>query len=566
MSAASAIARAKVRMFLHEVASVRTQSKLKVAVIAVFATCLWLGAYGFFHEGFEWLIRFGGEAKSDPLKVGDIIMARMLGVLTLSVFFMLIFSNVLVAFATLYRAREVTFLLQAPLTFRAFFVARFWECVAFSSWALGYLGSPLILAYGQTSEASGWFYVSAVVFFVPFVVAPASIGCMITMILARVFPRQRTRVLIGLSAISVGLLFLYLRSVLDTSRLSEDVVLAAVMDATAGTQSPFLPSYWAVRGVLAAAEHDLGECAFQFLLLLSSAVFGVWLAAELAARIYYQGFSSLAGGDKTRIRPLGKGVLGRLDWFCGWLPNPARALVVKDIKLFWRDPVQWSQFVIFFGILAIYVANLYGVGKSRYTNDMWRSWVACLNIASCTLVLSTLTSRFVYPLVSLEGRRFWILGLAPLTFRQLVWQKFWLSICTTSLFTVGLAVLSCLMLRVPPVHLALSVYSVIMANFGLAGLAVGLGTLYPNFQEDNPARIVSGMGGTLNFLLSIGYIVILVTTQTIVLQWHAIERFTAEHTFRLALVSAIAGITALSVLTALVPMYLGLRNLNDMEF
>jgi len=566
MSQVLAIFWAKLRMTANEIASVRHEAKLKVIVVTVFAAGLWLGAYGFFYGGFRWLIRFGGDAAFEAVTIGDIIMARMLGVLTLAVFFMLIFSNVLVSFSTLYRAREVEYLLQTPVSFRTFFIARFWECVGFSSWALGFLGSPLILAYGVTSDAPWTFYVAAAAFFLPFITIPAAIGCAITLVLARVFPRQRVRVMIGLAAIAVGLLFIYIQDILNVSRLSQDAVLTAVMDATAQTQSPFLPSYWATRGVLAAVDHDYRECLFQFMLLASNALLCVWAATELAHRIFYQGYSFLAGQDRTRIRPVGKGILGRLESGFRWLPNPARALVVKDIKLFWRDPAQWSQFVIFFGILAIYIANLHGVGRGRYTTEMWRSWIACLNIASCTLVLATLTSRFVFPLVSLEGRRFWILGLAPLRSANssgrssgsvfaprpcLPWA--WRSspgTCSAS----------------PPIHFWLSVYSVVIANFGLAGLAVGLGTLYPNFHEDNPARIVSSMGGTLNFLLSVAYITVIIVAQTVILQWRAIEHYTRPETFWWALAIVLVGITLLSIVTALVPLYFGLRNLNTMEF
>ena len=233
--------------------------------------------------------------------------------------------------------------------------------------------------------------------------------------------------------------------------------------------------------------------------------------------------------------------------------------------MFWRDPTQWSQFVIFFGIMAIYTANLRGTSKF-YEEEMWRSWIACLNVGSVTLILATLTSRFVFPLVSLEGRRFWIIGLAPLTFRSLVWQKFWLSVATTSCFTVGLAFLSAAMLKLEFVYFWMTVYSVSIANFGLAGLAVGLGALYPNFNEDNPARIVSGLGGTLNLLVSVGYIAVIVAAQTLVLQWNAIGRFGSTHTFHYALAGAV--FTGAFVTTACValPMYFGLRNLRDREY
>jgi len=43
-------------------------------------------------------------------------------------------------------------------------------------------------------------------------------------------------------------------------------------------------------------------------------------------------------------------------------------------------------------------------------------------------------------------------------------------------------------------------------TFALNGLAVGLGVLYPNFKDANPAKIVSGFGGTLCLVVSSVYI------------------------------------------------------------
>ena len=215
--------------------------------------------------------------------------------------------------------------------------------------------------------------------------------------------------------------------------------------------------------------------------------------------------------------------------------------------------------------MAVYIANLRNTWSQMYS-EVYRSWIACLNIGACTLILATLTSRFVFPLVSLEGRRIWILGLAPITFRQLVWQKFWLSVATTSAFTIGLVVFSCLRLRVDGVPFVVAVYSIVITNFGLSGLAVGLGALYPNFHEDNPARIVSGMGGTLNFLLSMAYLVLVVGAETLILQWRVLERYARPGAFWWALAAVFAFVTLLSAAATLVPMRLGLRNLERAEF
>ena len=554
---------AKLRMARHQIAGVRHESKLKVGVISVAAVGLWAGAFIFFYSGFNWLIDFGG--RGGEFNFGNLLMNRMLSILALSVFLMLIFSNVLVVFSTLYRSREVAYLLQAPISYEQFFYVRFLECVVFSSWALAFLGSPLMLAYGLSTQAPLLFYAVAVLFFVPFIVVPACIGAFITMVLVHVFPRLKVRVMAILGAVAGGVFFFYIRGIIQSTRAAEDALMPMILEASARTQSPFLPSFWASEGVLSAARHDSGHSLFWFLTLLSTALACLWVTGASARFLFYPGWSFLMGQDRQRFKRPGRGMLAWVERALGPVRNPERVLVMKDIRLFWRDPTQWSQFVIFFGIMALYIANLRNTSRF-YEQAMWRSFIACLNVGAVTLILATLTSRFVFPLVSLEGRRFWILGLAPLSIGQLVWQKFWLSVATTSMFTVGLAVLSGLMLDLEPVYLWLTIYSVVITNFGLAGLAVGLGALYPTFTEDNPARIVSGMGGTLNLLVSIGYITLMVTAQTVILQWRVLERFARPQVFWYALGGVVVFITLLSVACTFVPMRLGLRNLRQLEF
>lgn len=564
MNQVLAVFRAKFQMARHQVAGVRYESKLKVGVISVAALALWLGAFFLFRAGFNFLLDFGART-GGQFNFGDLLMSRMLSILALSVFLLLIFSNTLVSFSTLYRSHEVKYLLQAPLRFDHFFYARFFECVAFSSWSLAFLGSPLLLAYGLSTQASPVFYLAGLLFFVPFVVVPACIGSLITLVLARIFPQLRLKTMVLLGGAAVGAFFFYVREIIDRTEIADEAIVPRFLDASARTQSAFLPSHWAAEGGLSAARGRYGEMVFWFLEISSTAMVALLVTGAAAAWLFYPGWSFLAGQDRQRMKPLHRGLLNRLDGVLRFIPNPSRTLIMKDIKLFWRDPTQWSQFVIFFGIMAIYIANLRNTSRF-YEQETWRSFVACLNVGAVTLILATLTSRFVFPLVSLEGRRFWILGLAPLSFRQLIWQKFWLSVVIAATFTVTLAVLSGIMLRLEPLYFWLTVYSVVITNFGLSGLAVGLGALYPTFTEDNPARIVSGMGGTLNLIVSVGYITLVVAAQTLILQWRVLERFTHPALFWYALAAVFVFITGLSALCMLAPMRLGLRNLNESEF
>jgi len=291
-----------------------------------------------------------------------------------------------------------------------------------------------------------------------------------------------------------------------------------------------------------------------------SAAFLLWAATLVAEAWYYDGYSSLFGGGHER--KTGRGFLSRIDGLFAFLPQPARSLVVKDFKLFWRDPAQWSQFVLFFGIMALYVANL---GGARSFTSRWIEWTTILNMTACMFILASLTSRFVYPLISLEGPRIWILGLAPVGMRRIVWQKFWLSVATTSVFTVSLALLSAWRLELDRTAFLLSVSTIAATTVALSGLSVGLGSLYPNFREDNPSKIVSGMGGTLNFILSMAYIVLVTVGLATVLLWKpSWQGFFADRARLLVMVVAEVGV--LTALACWLPMRLGLRNLERAEF
>jgi ABC-2 type transport system permease protein len=567
MRALRAIFRAKGRMGAHALAALREESWLKISVVGTAGVLLWFGAYAAFARAFFWLQHegFSKQPPGEALSLAQILMARMLGVFALALFFMLIFSNVLIAFSTMYKAREVKFLLNSPIGVRTFFLARFVECVSFSSWASAYLGTPMLLAYGLTTGAHWSYYLAAILFYVPFVTIPAGIGSIVSLVLARVFPRLPRVALVALAAGTLALFFVYLKRTLSAERLSEDTLVSMVLQATAQTQSPLLPSSWAAQGVLAAAGGDLRTAGFLWALLVANALMVVWLAAEAAHWLFLPGFSAILGGDHARLHPLGRGPLGRLLRVFDVLPDPMRALVAKDVRLFWRDPTQWTQFAIFFGIMAVYIANL-GNRSLDLAGPAYRSWVASLNSGACALILASLTSRFVYPLISLEGFRFWILGLAPITRAQLVRQKFCLSVAMTTPFTLGLTALSCALLHVDAVHFAVSVYTIALANVSLAGLAVGLGSLYPNFEEDNPARIVSGMGGTLNFLLSVGYIALVIGSQMVILQWHVMRPEHDTRRFAMALGGVLVFNSLLSLAAALLPLRLGLRNLIATEF
>jgi ABC-2 type transport system permease protein len=129
-----------------------------------------------------------------------------------------------------------------------------------------------------------------------------------------------------------------------------------------------------------------------------------------------------------------------------------------------------------------------------------------LNFAVCCLTLSTLTTRFIFPMFSLEGRRLWILGLSPVGLSRVFWQKLGLFAVLIGMATGVLMLVSGIKLGMSRADLGFYCGSIVLMGGGLTGLALSLGAIFPNFVDHSPAKIVSGFGGTLCLILNFVYI------------------------------------------------------------
>jgi ABC-2 type transport system permease protein len=145
--------------------------------------------------------------------------------------------------------------------------------------------------------------------------------------------------------------------------------------------------------------------------------------------------------------------------------------------------------------------------------EKWVVLISFFNLAVVGLLLSAFTTRFIFPMISLEGRRFWILGTAPISRETILWGKFWFA-CAGSLPTcAALVLISDLTLRIDARSMAVVFIHQVaccMLCIGLSAMAVGLGARLPNLRESSPSKIAAGFGGTLNLVLSSLYIIAII--------------------------------------------------------
>jgi ABC-2 type transport system permease protein len=499
------MARARLRAGRGRLVALRKESRLMLLVLGTFIAGYCVSAHLIAYHGMRYLLRF-------PL-VGALLSERMVFLAFAFVFVMLVFSNIVVGYSTLFKNRETAWLLTLPVRRIDVYRWKGLESLWVSSWALLVLAAPVVAAYGRVKNVAPIFYLETFLLFAAFVVIPGMIGSWVLLLLARMFARPWFKW--TLLAVAVGggiamLLAMRPASEYDPLTIEGTVSFDQLMRHTRPSLNPWFPGAWAARSLLAWADGLPSPGWFFFGVLAANALLVLLLGFDLASRAFYRGWNDVASTRALRVarrhgsalKPdLTEKILDGLFW----LSPPIRALAAKDLRLFWRDPVQWTQFLVFFALLGIYVLNLRNV-SFEMRNPFWEEVVSHLNLAASALTLSTLTTRFVYPQFSLEGRRLWMVGLAPIGLDRLLGQKFGLAFTMTTGTVAILMILSSITLGLDGFRVAYFLFAMALISAGLSGLAVGLGALFPNLKEDNPSKIVSGFGGTLCLVVSFLYV------------------------------------------------------------
>jgi ABC-2 type transport system permease protein len=491
--------------------AIRSQSRLLTGIIAFFVTGYLVLAFELFYHGMKFVAKFPG--------LGSVLMERLFYTLFAFLFALLLLSNLVISYTNLFRNRETAFLLTLPVSTQTIFRWKFIESIMLASWAFLFLIAPLLVSFGLVRDVPWHFYPITVLLIGMFIILPGVFGSALAIGIGRHLDRRSFQVVLLLIAV---LLLAFVAFWWKTNPVDDDLLDKRTLEAldrllakTRFTMFPALPSYWLSSSILQWAEGITNGALFFAAVLLSHTLFFGSIAFTRFGSLFYDTASAVqsrsSDGKKFMFNQLAKNpqAPGALEKLFAWMPlldADVRALAVKDLRMFWRDTTQWGQSVMFFGLLGAYIINLRNF-THQLTSPFWINAVAFLNLGACAFNLASVTTRFVFPQFSLEGRRLWIIGLAPMGLVRVVQTKFWLA-STLSLFvTLGLVTLSCYLLNMSWSDVAFFGAVITVMTFALNGLAVGLGVLFPNVKETNPNKIVSGFGGTLCFVLSSVYII-----------------------------------------------------------
>lgn len=529
------------------------ESVFKVTFILLFATGMMGGFFTLFLSGFRFLSDMGGG--------GFMITHRLFALFFLGLGLMLLMSNVITAYSTLFKSRETLFLLTAPLDTRTLITYKFIESSLLSSWAFFFLMIPYTAAYAWHAHLGMLFPVWTLLLTIPFVLLCGAIGTLISLAAVRWFPRNRIvwAILAGLVLMTTVHGIIQIRPVMNENA---SFILNRFLPGLQLASHPLMPNSWVSEGIMALTRGQWTRGLMFWIVLTTTTAMLTLLVQWLGERTFYRAYQKVIGASDLRRRPAE--LMAWLDKSLAFLPHDIRGMVMKDIRSFLRDPMQWSQVLIFFGLLAIYFSSF----RSFHYNempDLWRNLIVFLNIFSVSSVICSLAARFVYPQLSLEGHSFWILGLAPTGMRRILLTKFFLAALAMVTVSAGLMGLAAWMLQAGGALTTLSVGLAIAVSLAAAALATGLGAIFIDLKQPNPAAIISGFGGTMNLVFTLGFMLSVILPFGLIWHWHTTGEFSGTP-FLQANAYAALWVVCLSVITITLPLWLGIRSLKHREY
>lgn len=502
-------------------------------------------------------------------EIGDALAAKLLGVILLAFLAVLLLSNIVTALSTFFLARDLELLMASPTDSFRLYLSRLLATLAHSSWMVGLVLVPILVAYGIVYEGGLAYVATATGAVIGYLLIPSVVGAAVTLLLVNVFPARRARDLLAMVGLVGAGAFIALVRMLRPEQLAGPDGFRSLVDFVASLQtpsSPWLPSEWAAEAIMASLG-GAGRDFFPLLLLLSTAAALLVLGAWLHERLYREGFSRAQEGAEMEE----KGERGRLPEriLAGASPT-VRALFAKEVRTFFRDTTQWSQLILLAVLVVVYIYNVKALPlwTGEQVSYFLVNVISFLNLGLAGFVLAAIAARFLFPAVSLEGRTLWLLRSSPLDLRTLLWTKYWAGTIPLLVLAVTITLATNLILRVSPFIMILSLATITVMTFAIAALAIGFGALYPRFGTENAAQISTGFGGLIFMMTAVAYLAAVVVLEAWPVHTVLRARFHGRplDTEQIVwLAGGLAAALAISVAAIVLPLRVAVRRVGEME-
>ena len=422
----------------------------------------------------NWVIRgiwFMGDA------ITEAVLAGLLSYSFLMMVGFIILLGLPQVFKHLYSATDLNLLFTMPIPTNYIFWLKYIQ---------SFVGVPLIMfvlyivplfVYGLFSGAHILYY-PVVLFTLLFVILIGlSIAYLLNLILVQIIPASRANEFMSVMGALAGLLVYVI--FLFPGRTNE-APLSEVILSGLPLFPDWFPLTWASNAITAASTGSL-SFIMPFLLMFVLASVFVLVTSMLVDRGFRTGWVKLnEGSGKKRKKRTAKKSRSKLN-------HPIIAVGKKEWFSLKRDMREWLSFIPIFIFMFVFVFSAFFSGDGN-VNDLRGFPEITWPIAQVILlfVYAITNAQFASFSVAREAKSTWILEILPLTGKEIIFGKLWISwLVPFILFTV-IELAAGVYLGWTPVQFIGGIVMKAILSVGMSGIGMWFGAIGAKYNPENP--------------------------------------------------------------------------------
>ncbi len=522
--------------------------------------------FGSFAVGGFFFARFVTAYLLHDVHIGLFLFHRFISMMLFVFFLAINLGNMVVSFSTMFRSPEVNFLLTSPVSHLNIFIIKFLDNFFYSSGTLFLAGLSVLLGYGSYFGLPWYFYLFAMFgVLVPFMFLAGCVAVIVLLVLLKLAEKVSFKGLLALLVVFYSIQIVLYFTVTSPVHLVQEVMkYYPNVNVYFGYLDPpltkVLPNYWAAQILLFFVAGKFTVVAGYWVMLLLTSIAAFIFMIAVGDALYYSGwltsltlrfFSSRSGSAKSPVFSFEK--RSRFE-------PQAEVLLKKEFWQFVREPSQWIHFAIMLVLVIVFLSSISTLDLKLESPPL-RAAIFLVLLTFNAFLMTSIALRFAFPMMSLEGTAFWTLRSAPVHVRSVYWIKFFILLLPLIVLSLCTAVVSGIPYRMFPMLMRLSISVMVLAMVCLASLNFGLGTYFSNYTEKNPIRIASSQGATLTFLLSLIYLVFIISILFVPLELFFRAVYLSERFHSGTLLAATAALVAVTVAASFAAHVMGVRSL-----
>jgi len=400
-------------------------------------------------------------------------------------------------FKHLYSATDLNLLFTMPIPTNYIFWIKYIQ---------SFVGVPLILfvlyivplyVYGLFTGAHILYY-PVVLFTLLFVIMIGlSIAYLLNLILVQIIPASRANEFMSVMSVMAGML-VYVIFLLPGNTNEEP--LSEVILSGLPLFPEWVPLTWASNAITSAGT---GSFSFfvPFLLMLVLAIIFILVTSALVDRGFRTGWVKLSeGSGKKRKKSTKKKSAPKLN-------HPVIAVGKKEWFSLKRDLREWLSFIPIFIFMFVFVFSAFFSGDGN-VNDLRGFPEITWPIAQVLLlfIYGMTNAQFASFSIAREARSTWILEILPLSGKEIVFGKLWISWLVPFVLLTVIEIVAGFYLGWTAVQFIWGIAMKAVLSAGLSGIGMWFGAIGAKYNPENPQNRLRFAPALLMMIASFAYL------------------------------------------------------------